>query len=693
MTLTLLSLGFRLAGDPESYTNGGLPQLGNYNEYIPGVGPGNLNYSIGSVVEWRMEVYTDLPASLTATESIVLSWAMGMYPKLGSAPEVNGSPFPTRYVINIPTTTEMTLLNVDIIPTTTIPTLPYRKGLYSGFNIAGNWKFVIYGTFYLLEDIAGLFNNGYYLSIDPSNNRRRLLYDAIGNPNELTLTAQSAYSGTNDLRITAWVDKTDTAAIPPTPQKTSGMVVGKKTNNYRFYNYEAGFNPANTATTAYDPEWILEDDGFVTDSFTPFSLTTVKFRFKSDQDYRYIMVWMIRVDTDDNTVNIGQNYQFDNRWLDNTFATLPSVHDFPDWTPRTAHLVAPATLPIYTLAPQCEATFHINPTYLVLNATYRLICVVHTRPAASPDYHQTHSFISPAYQVKPQVPIVPPILTRTWTSPYNTFGNDDIPSFTPYERIESFIDIDATDYITNIFTVTGIPDISIYARVEGRLAYPDGIVEHVLDTFFSDQDPSTGNFKPSNYPNPNALRYMGLNTPGPGLLQIKNRFIVRNDPNIPNLFTYNPTANTLTAPQINQDWQGKKLSLITMIYVYIKAGIYQWQDLIIIPQAFQVKFLDTIDISAVYKDNLGNPVAQICIDIPPHQITASTISALDDFSFAYLPPTGDTLSAKIADAFTPTSPIPQLNQTPFSYASGDTANFNANTIAPSSFIAIVAGTV
>jgi hypothetical protein len=685
MILTLVEFATRLAGDPDSYTNNGDYLLGNYTTT-------NMPYSIGSIIEWRLIIDTDYPSASSIDHTINLRWSIGQFVKTPATPEVGVNFFPTHFHVfldqsNIITTIPLPPSSSLLVPPVTpLNNYPYRDGIYIGVDNAGFWQIILYGTHYMLEDINGNGQNGYYQTLDPSQNFRKLLFDINSNPTPLTQVPQSAYSGTADLRVTTFVQLND-YSLPPNPLITNFQLVTKKTFQPRFYNRVSGTTPPTSI--AYDPEFILEIDSFPATSFSPFELTTVKFRFKTLEPIRNVCIWLIRTDKFDNTVDIGTNYQYDVRWLDNTFAVLPSFHDFPNWGPRTPALVPPATLPITIVPPQVEAQFHIDHFNITPNATYRIICVVQTRDLSP--FHETHSFISPEYQVLPQIPIVPPSIVQKLNSPYNTFLFPDIPSFTPYERIESVIELDALAYITNIFTKIGSPDIQIRAKINATIFVPDGILQHVLDEAYIEQDMATAQWKQSTYPNPNSLRYFNVvNTPPAGII-ISNRFIIRNDQSIPNLYTLNTSTNTIQPPLLTQDWQFQTIHIQYKVTTIIVTPDFEFGDTFTITQIFTVNALDTFDISATFKDQFNNPVNNICIDQLSSKIQAATTSVKDRFSFAYLISNIDSLTAQYTDTFTPTPNIPQLNQQPFLYSSVDTADFANQYLVTNSQIVVIAG--
>lgn len=236
------------------------------------------------------------------------------------------------------------------------------------------FKVILY--FYQIYDI----NN--FLNPAGESNRYKLLKDRAANASTLMTSGASVYTDAKT-RPRFYVFIQD----PADPISTLGSVSSNADN------FQAGFyekNELDTAPYFTNPAWSFknENGSLVVPGLLMTEKTRVFFQIDSPVLPSEIMVWMIKTNTNDNSVDMKTNY--DASFYKVITSNTDLQKDNKIWTPSSKlSLVAGSTY---------EAFFSVKNTALTFGDKYRFIAIVYYK---DDDYslYEVNSFISNEYTV------------------------------------------------------------------------------------------------------------------------------------------------------------------------------------------------------------------------------------------------------------------------------------------------------
>lgn len=218
-------------------------------------------------------------------------------------------------------------------------------------------------------DYVHIYDEDGYFDFNNEDNHDKLLKDKKNAPTELTVSGASVYNSTKrDARIYMYVEK-------------QGNPLDKGSITLSLENYNAGFYNHNSLQTPpyfTNPIWILERLSVVKTNLSHVIDTDVTFKIDSPNSVGKVLMWLIRTDTVDNTIDFLTNYDYD-------------LQDIKSSNLSSSVISAPMTSPTYDSGSTFKVTFKLKASELVYGAKYRMIAVVYERDVERLD---VNSFIS-----------------------------------------------------------------------------------------------------------------------------------------------------------------------------------------------------------------------------------------------------------------------------------------------------------
>lgn len=406
-------------------------------------------------------------------------------------------------------------------------------------------NFTITITFYQIYDLNSYINPGL------ESNKDKLLKDLVTNA-VLSVSGNNIY--TNDKSK----PKFYTFLGDPLDPFTKGSVTAI-TSSYR-----AGFyNKNELQTTPYftDPQWYLNDG-----SDTFLSLTTntkIDFWITAPLDVTKLDVWMIRTDTDDDTVSMRTNYEA-------SFVNIPTNGATVQLDNK---IYSPSQEPTFD-AGVFKAFFHVDKTKLTAGAKYRFIAIAYYEDGYTSAY-EVNSFISAEYSVSaPSFDGSGYTLSANLKDFDSQFDGNDLTCVIR-ERLKATVKIDYSsdafkDDILNRLGLVVANDIRRYLTKITIQVYEDiGTTRQFYDRItINKQDPI-------NYSNDSAI----TKNVGSDYFEIQYDFRVRYESGVPNIETQ--VANTiLINPTSTQYWGGKNLMIGIDFELYYDDYVQPFSDII-----------------------------------------------------------------------------------------------------------------
>lgn len=236
--------------------------------------------------------------------------------------------------------------------------VPQFKNWEVIFKLVDNEHFEVHLYYYQIYDTDN------YLNPALEDNHSKLLKDRKSNPLELIVNGNSIY--TYDLqapRIYFYLENRD---VPSSNLYAEVVCSG----------YKAGFYAKNEHQTApyfTSPQFILKNTaGSNVNTLSLTETMTMYFRVNSATPVTKVLMWLIRTDTNDNTVDFIENYEA-------SFADVGITGD--------NKLISPMVSPYNNISGQYECSITIDKNKLTQDASYRFIAVVYGGT-------NTNSFIS-----------------------------------------------------------------------------------------------------------------------------------------------------------------------------------------------------------------------------------------------------------------------------------------------------------
>lgn len=230
--------------------------------------------------------------------------------------------------------------------------------------------FQIRAEFNQTYDIAA-----YLDSVTLDDNAKRFLKDLRSNANDLEASLPSVYTDPNiDGRVYIFIQRRDT--------------LDKGNSEVSFGGYKAGFYDKGThnATPAHiNPVWKLFRNGLPVTQIFKNGNTDVELNIDGS-GINIATAWLLRVDTNNNTVDYITNYEAE-------FAKLEPG------TPNQSKMVAPFIAPTLIGASTYKTGFRIDPNTLVVGSLYRVLAVIY-----SSGFAQATSTLSPVFTVTSDFP-------------------------------------------------------------------------------------------------------------------------------------------------------------------------------------------------------------------------------------------------------------------------------------------------
>jgi hypothetical protein len=459
--------------------------------------------------------------------------------------------------------------------------------------------FLLHHYFYEIYDVDNFMN--------PSmeDNHSKLLKEKKLSANELTLVGPSKYTGTKNIfSMYIFVDK-----ITNRNEKGYGI---------KEINYVAGFYEKQYSSGDghfYDPEFILERAASVVTDLSVVTDTKLTFKiYNPDDVLDSCMLWLIRTDTLDNTVDYLTNYDYSHikAATNGGAATIHNAYK------------APSTGPTALGSDQWKVDVTIDKSKIVFGAKYRAIAVCYQ----TDEYlaYKVTSFISEEF-VADDYP--------TWTGgegnftgeliDYNTKYNNDLICVVE-ERIQSKLTFAHSTFAAEILARLGITlpsnDIRRYLTRLDLVIYEetvDGSGNTVRQIYDTNTIYKTGATTYTSTPRLSAS--FGANT---SLFDYtwRNRY----ESHIPNVQTL-VNGVALPLPTGDQNWAGKVLTVEWAFHFVYDDWTSPFEDVVRFRQ--KIRPADYIDDGTFYIDYIypshdinseficidggGNDLGEICL--------------------------------------------------------------------------------
>lgn len=444
--------------------------------------------------------------------------------------------------------------------------------------------FQIHIKYFQLYDLNSFINSNL------EQNRFKLLKDRAANASTLTVSGNSVYN-----------NAAYTAQFYVYIQDDSNTLVNSNLQ-FQVNNYEAGFYAKNSHETA---PYFTNETFSLSDGTNPVSTlmlgqdTQLEFTFDSLGFPDTVFLWLIRVDTNDNTVDFIQNY--DASFIDCLTTVGTATIDNKFKSPSTGVTLVGGTT--------YKVNVWIDNTLLNFNETYRIIAIPYY--TATLTEFNVNSFISDEYVVS-QLPNFQGdglTFTGSITDYLNEyFGNDLICIIE--ERLKSKLDVSYyyNGFAGDIFNRLGLTianDIRRYLiNVKVEVFETIGTTTQLFDTL------TASKIDPVTYQQPTGLT-LTFNDEN---LVIEYDFRVRYESWVTNLQT-SISGVPLANPNDNQNWANRDLTIRFTLELFYDDYAVPFSDFITFDQVIHPKDYEPDVIEIMNEDNSAiNDDTYYCLD-------------------------------------------------------------------------------
>lgn len=435
-------------------------------------------------------------------------------------------------------------------------------------DLAKNWEvkitigygdnFTITMKYYQDEDRSG------FLSTISQYNHDKLLKDKIGSTSELSVSGTSVY--------------TDVKAVPNfyICQVNIANPVLKVFRTIEYDLYKGGFynkNEHETAPYFTNPIWQLSDSSGVKSTFGLLEDTTVEFFVDSATPITKFFAWLIRTDTNDNSVDFKTNYE----------ASFAYIYDNVGSTVLDNKITAPSLAMALDSGTTWKGQFTIDKDLLTLGAKYRMISIIYDEEGG-----YVNSFISdeiltdlPAFNGDGYT------FVAKLRDYFNDWYGNDLACVVE-ERLQSIININYdyfgfSDDILHRLGLTVSNDIRRYLTKVTVEIYEDASsqLRHYLQRSIAYKT------SPTTYVTPDGME-LNFTT---GNLEIKYPWRNRYESWIPNIeSTFN---GVIITPSSNQNWATRTIKIRTRLELFYDDYSTPFTDELVFMQSIRPKTYET----------------------------------------------------------------------------------------------------
>ncbi len=375
-----------------------------------------------------------------------------------------------------------------------------------------------------------------WLNPSVENNHAKLLKDRNANPLELDLSGTSVY--TSDKSCINFYLFVQDLILP-----------ADKGWDTRIIPYQAGFYAKEEQAGApyfTGEEFILERAAGIVTSLS--AVEDTKIRFRVTQNCTFMMLWLIRVDTVDNSVTFLQNYDY-------SFERITTV---PGSTTIHNKFKGPSVAPA-SVTGKYECSVHVDSTLLTYGQKYRIIGIAYSEG----ETWEVNAFISDEEYVVDELPSYTgdEMEVTGSLSDYDReyFGNDLVCVVEERMRSKMLLQFPGDQYKDEIFDRLGLAisnDIRRYlVKIECTIYTDVTILGNTTRQIYARA--ISNKISPTSYTSASGLT-LDFSTSDEATFKFdwRNRY----EDNLLNIETQ-VNGVPLITPTSNQDWAGRVLTV------------------------------------------------------------------------------------------------------------------------------------